>query len=326
MSSNNYIIKDIIRDKIIGMLIGGYLGDALGAPYEFTRSHPLAEYTGNLDHTLLLPRGYGLPTLQYPVGLFTDDSQMDIYLTRSIIENNGYNKDKTIIKYMDFANQSSFLGRNTRQLLKIKTMRGYNNRVAKYMNPNNQSNGSLMRVAPLAIFKDYNIWILDSSITNISQTNYIANIIFVQSLRYAIEGKSKEEILYLAEYLANHYGIDTIITAINQAKNNIRRNVDEKLPGQKRSNKGWVVHGIYSAFWSLYNFNNYKDGVDQVVLLGGDTDTNAKIAGNLLGAFYGYEHLYQLEANNINILFNANSNYLYDFNNNVERLAMLYQL
>ena len=167
---------------------------------------------------------------------------------------------------------------------------------------------------------------IDSSITNISQTNYVANIIFVQCLRYAIECKTKVEIIDLAEYLANHYGIDTLITAIYQAKNNIRRNVNEKILGATRSNKGWVVHGIYSSLWSLYNFDNYKDGVDQVVLLGGDTDTNAKIAGNLLGAFYGYEHIYQTEANNISILFNANSKYLYDFNDNIERLVNIYQL
>jgi len=318
-------------DKITGMIISGFLGDALGAPHEFLKSLPLSQYTGILQYEVILPRSYGHSDLHFPVGIFTDDSQMELYMIKSILEKGRHLKDDVIMKYIEFANQTSFLGRNTRALLKgIKTLRGYYGRTHK-LNPSTESNGALMRAAPLAIFSDYRIWLQDTGITNISQANYISTVIYVHALRYAIEQKSKDKILHMAEHLANQYQNKDIILAISQAKQGIKRNVNEKnIPtekGRMRSNKGWVVHGIYSAFWALYNFNSVRDGINAVVLLGGDTDTNAKIAGNLLGAFYGYKHIIEDETNlyNVNIFFNANKEYLTNFSTSVQKLASMYQ-
>ena len=42
-----------------------------------------------------------------------------------------------------------------------------------------------------------------------------------------------------------------------------------------------------AAFWALWNSNDFERGVLQIVMRGGDADTNAAVAGSLLGAKFG---------------------------------------
>jgi ADP-ribosylglycohydrolase len=50
---------------------------------------------------------------------------------------------------------------------------------------------------------------------------------------------------------------------------------------------GWVLIAFQNAFYQLLHSNTFEDGVIDTVLQGGDTDTNAAIAGALLGAVFG---------------------------------------
>ena len=48
-------------------------------------------------------------------------------------------------------------------------------------------------------------------------------------------------------------------------------------------------YAIWVALWGLINFDTFKDGMMAVIRLGGDTDTNGAIYGQLAGAYYGYD-------------------------------------
>lgn len=50
---------------------------------------------------------------------------------------------------------------------------------------------------------------------------------------------------------------------------------------------GWVPIALQNAFWQLLHAGSLEQGVVSTVMSGGDTDTNAAIAGALLGAVYG---------------------------------------
>lgn len=54
---------------------------------------------------------------------------------------------------------------------------------------------------------------------------------------------------------------------------------------------GYVLDAICIASWGLLHFNNFGDGMRAVIKLGGDTDTNGAIYGQLAGAYYGYESI-----------------------------------
>jgi ADP-ribosylglycohydrolase len=51
--------------------------------------------------------------------------------------------------------------------------------------------------------------------------------------------------------------------------------------------QGWVIIAFQNALWQLLHAATLEDGVSDTVMRGGDTDTNAAIAGALLGAVYG---------------------------------------
>ena len=52
---------------------------------------------------------------------------------------------------------------------------------------------------------------------------------------------------------------------------------------------GWVLIALQNALWQMLHASNLEEGVVDTVMQGGDTDTNAAIAGALLGAVYGEE-------------------------------------
>jgi hypothetical protein len=52
---------------------------------------------------------------------------------------------------------------------------------------------------------------------------------------------------------------------------------------------GWVALALQNAFHELLHARSLEEGVVNTVRRGGDTDTNAAIAGALLGAVYGRE-------------------------------------
>ena len=50
---------------------------------------------------------------------------------------------------------------------------------------------------------------------------------------------------------------------------------------------GWVLVALQNAFHELLHAASVEEGVVRTVRRGGDTDTNAAIAGALLGAVHG---------------------------------------
>ena len=106
----------ISEDKLKGLFFGGALGDALGAPHEF--SYHDQNYSGKLEHKMKVLRRYkGASFCQ--IGQITDDTEMSIMILNSLVTNKcKYVKDDLIIRYLEWANDpgSWAMGRNTRAL------------------------------------------------------------------------------------------------------------------------------------------------------------------------------------------------------------------
>jgi ADP-ribosylglycohydrolase len=274
----------ITEDRIRGMLMGAFLGDALGAPHEF-RCNANVPYTGVLEQAgFMISRFQGRKDLK--VGQVTDDSEMTITLLRSLLDKGGYDRTDVLENYMAWANvPGTMMGRNTRALLKgIKTIRGYENRIAKIhaLPPNDvsQSNGGLMRASPLALLNDNHPAAIDTGLTNPSPITVDTTIVYVCAVRLALQGVNVDRIMEILPTLASTSEVREVI---QQVQNRTPRNLAE--------NKGWCLHGLWSALTLLTQFTDYADGINYIISShpGSDTDTNACIAGALLGAHLGYQ-------------------------------------
>jgi ADP-ribosylglycohydrolase len=284
-------------DKIQGMFIGAFLGDALGAPHEF-RVNANVPYTGILEHQAFHVSRYQ-GTRKLAVGQCTDDTEMTLTLLRALIRDQSYNRENVLKDYITWANSGGWmLGKNTRYLFKgIKTIKGYNNRMAKI--ESSQSNGSLMRASPLALLDTNEPVIEDCNLTNPNKINLDCNLIYVTALRLALQGTFAQQIYNTIKPLATTSEVQDLF-----------KQIDEKIPRDISQNKGWCLHSLWCALTVMITFTDYEDAMRWVIQdhKGSDTDTNACISGALLGTMIGFEGLRSksITRDNIDILLNVN--------------------
>lgn len=274
-------------DRIRGMLFGGAVGDALGGPHEFRNQVPLSRYTGRVEHPIVLCRRFQGGRLVGNLGQITDDTEMVIALARSIIAAGAYSPEGAAMHYLAWANSKCyFVGNNTRHLfVGVKTYAGYRSRWqslrAQPAAQWSQSNGCLMRCIPLAALPD-DTWAAaveeDCALTNFHPVCIDAVRAYVGAARELLVGKTPAEATARAIELAQTPDVAAVIVGASAQRPRI---VDD-------GRKGWVLHALHCAFLALNSGRpEFQDRIDQVIRLGGDTDTNGAIAGALLGALYG---------------------------------------
>lgn len=67
--------------------------------------------------------------------------------------------------------------------------------------------------------------------------------------------------------------------------------LDQGLNPGENGGTGYTLKTMGAGFWALIHAKSYEDGILQIIHEGGDADTNAAVAGALLGARFGYESL-----------------------------------
>jgi len=151
-----------------------------------------------------------------------------------------------------------------------------------------QANGALMRVSPLGIFghrldsqKISAMARFDASLTHPHPVCQDANAIFTLTLARAIlTGLDGPSLARFARHHAesNNFHPD-IIATLNAAA--------IEPPADFLTHSGWVRVALHNAFFHLEHTPDVERALITTIGAGGDTDTNAAIAGALLGAVHG---------------------------------------
>jgi ADP-ribosylglycohydrolase len=74
---------------------------------------------------------------------------------------------------------------------------------------------------------------------------------------------------------------------LREAIHRVPREGEADLPIAVAGEAGYVVHCVEIAFWFVTHDRMLEDALLYLAQAGGDTDTNAAVAGALLGARYG---------------------------------------
>lgn len=267
-----------------GALLGLALGDALGAPLEFKQRD-------TYDHIKGMASG-GHFNLE--AGTYTDDTAMALCLADSLIQCQGFNADDQMQRYvrwylegyMSATGKCIGMGKTTwRALRRFIDTGEHSIPIGKFQA---DGNGSLMRLAPIAMFyaDDIDSAVkyagLSSRTTHNSQEAEDACKYYVALLVGAINGLGKHELLNIA------YGVDT------EHQPNIKHVSRGSYAALMRSQvkaTGYVVDTLEAALWAFNNTETFKTGALLAVNLGGDADTIGAVYGQLAGAYYGYEGL-----------------------------------
>lgn len=168
------------------------------------------------------------------------------------------------------------------------------------MDKRSQSNGAMMRASPLALLWDNTPVIDDVNITNPTNVNLDCNLVYITSLRLALQGFDGPSIFSQIKTIAQTPEVQSVLAQVERRE---VRNIAE--------NKGWCLHALWCAMMTITSFTDYSRAMHWIITSqpGSDTDTNACIAGALLGAMLGFQQL-QIEpstARNIEILLNVDT-------------------
>jgi ADP-ribosyl-[dinitrogen reductase] hydrolase len=272
-----------------GSLLGQLAGDSLGGLVEFRSAAAIAAVYPNGPRKLVDGGTWG--TL---AGQPTDDSEEALMLARSIVAAGGYDHEAAARAYREWYESGPFdVGTTTSRAMSAPkesdvAAQTVAAAMLKAASRSSQANGSLMRVSPLGIWGHglsarqlADMARTDSALTHPNVVCQEACAAFAVAVAHAVaSGDSPREVyghvLDWAEGDCRDRGVlDTL-----------RRAADEP-PADYSTHQGWVLVALQNAYYQLLHAPSLEEGVVRTVAAGGDTDTNAAIAGALLGAVHG---------------------------------------
>jgi ADP-ribosyl-[dinitrogen reductase] hydrolase len=274
-----------LADRVVGSCLGLALGDALGAPYEFLRARNIPARIPALER----------PWLGEPPGSTTDDTAMARNLMRSLAARDGFDASDLVERHLEWFRSNppdvgTLVGRVLRRVDRGEEAEAAALRVWEERGPEvSAGNGSVMYCAPLGLAHANRPGDLHelapalSAITHADgrcKTAVLAVDLCVAALvRGADAERAAREALSAVEELEGGEELEYLVEAVGGA-----RPIDG--PDQ-----GLCLFTVGTALQALVRGGDVETELRRVVSLGGDTDTNAAVAGALLGARDGVEGL-----------------------------------
>jgi ADP-ribosylglycohydrolase len=230
----------------------------------------------------------------------TDDSEMALMLARSVARSGHYDQAEAALAYaLWFASAPFDCGQTTaRALGPALAMLRQGARATEVADAAraaadraSQANGALMRVSPLGIFAHAmtpsaaaHLAREDAALTHPHPICQDANAVFVVAISHAVATGSDPWETYA-------FTLDwaTCQSTTDPAIQQCLKTAADHPPAEYLHHQGWVLIALQNAFWQLLHAPSFGAGVVDTVMHGGDTDTNAAIAGALLGAVHGIE-------------------------------------
>ncbi|HEY1504382.1 MAG TPA: ADP-ribosylglycohydrolase family protein [Stellaceae bacterium] len=265
------------RDRALGCMLGLAVGDALGAAVEFQTRDKFPPVTNM--------RGGG--TFKLAPGEWTDDTTMALCLGQSLFEHGTLDQYDFMTRLRAWLERGENtvhgkcfdIGTTTRAA--IESFIHDDDPAAGAVNPESAGNGSLVRLAPLAVF----------CANDIDQARFLANK-QSRATHGTIECLDACE-LFAAQLVDALSGADKVtatrprVMALSPNVLFINGGEWKDKPRDAISSSGYVVHTLEAALWAVWQTKNFRDAVLLAVNLGDDADSVGAVAGQLAGALYG---------------------------------------
>jgi ADP-ribosyl-[dinitrogen reductase] hydrolase len=265
-------INPAVVSRAQGCLLGQLAGDALGSMVEFRGPEDIrCDYPNRIRE---LADGGRWGTI---AGQPTDDSEMALMLARMLAEQKKYDAEEARKAYRFWLDSHPFDCGNTVYI----GLRGR-------PNSESQANGAMMRISPLGIFganhdlQQVAEWAQENAaLTHPHSVCLQANALFAMAIARAISSGIGSQDLFqqITTWAKEMKAQDALLKSIIGAS--------AAPPDDYIHQQGWVLTAFRNALWQLLHASTLEDGVTDTVMRGGDTDTNAAIAGALLGAVHG---------------------------------------
>lgn len=268
-----------LENRAVGALVGLAVGDAVGTTLEFCPR----------DTYLPLTDMIGGGPFHLEPGVWTDDTAMALALADSLAHCPQFDPADLMRRFVSWWRDGAYsptgtcfdIGITTRAALARFERTGEH--FAGSTDPSSAGNGSLMRLAPVAI------WGIvagegpmrdtarrQSATTHAAPACLDACEGYALILHAAILGAGFNEAVQAAADLTSGKPIGDIFAGCWRGK-----------ARQAIRSSGYVAHSLEAALWCVAETTDFRDAVLLAANLGDDADTTAAITGQLAGALYG---------------------------------------
>ena len=306
-------------DKIKGLVFGQAIGDALGLGTEFmTKKQVDYHYPHRLQdyHQIIQDKHRS----RWKRGEWTDDTDQMLCIIDSILSTKTINSYNIATRIYDWAFQGGRgLGQTTYNVLTHPAFLSNPSAVAKEIwlesNKNGAANGGVMRTAILGIWQFQNPQMITYNAEKVCKiTHYDPRcvgscvVISLAISELLKQEKNEEELLSYLAQVADTY--DERIKEYIRPQKYSNFYVDEQghLMHQKSvmpklsseiadlnlsepNSIGYTLKAMGSGIWAIMYADSYEDGISQIIHEGGDADTNASVAGAILGTKFGFSSI-----------------------------------
>ena len=295
--------------RVLGCLLGGAVGDALGYEVEFSSLRAIRDRFGQagIQEPVLSPDGKAV---------VSDDTQMTIFTADGLIESLADNGSINQNDALDAIRAATF------NWYSIQKGRGGVGRLADYSvlaksrapgttcmgacssgatgtpeNPINNSKGcgGLMRVAPVGLClalsgeEAFELAARCAAQTHGHPCGYLSAGTLAAIMRNLLSGLGLDRCVARSVEIASNWpSADQTIDAVERARELSRQQIDDHANAIAQRGEGWfgdeaLAIGLYSALVAT----DFEDAVRIAANHSGDSDSTASIAGQIHGAWKG---------------------------------------
>lgn len=304
-------------DLIQGSLIGGSIGDALGAPIEFMSLETIKQTYGSEGIRDFVP-AFGR------LGAITDDTQMTLFTAEGLLRAYVRSRSRGICnvprvvlsayrRWLE-TQEGAFQSRDKNSpgwLYHVEALWALREPGATCLsalreqqeghepaNNDRKGAGGIMRIGPVAMMfagqldREQEVFELASNcawLTHGHPTGYLASAAFAVILYAVLCHKSLDDGIAMAENLLQTVdGSEEVLSAMRLAQELAQRD----LPSQKaiaQIGEAWVAEeALGVAIYCSMKAKDFYSGVLVAVNHAGDSDTTGLLTGQLLGGMFGF--------------------------------------
>jgi ADP-ribosyl-[dinitrogen reductase] hydrolase len=268
-----------LHDRAKGALLGLACGDAVGTTLEFKLRgtfSPLEDMMGGGPFRL-------------EVGQWTDDTSMALCLADSLLECGGFDARDQMDRYVRWfrTGYRSSTGRafdlGSTVLEALLRFEETGEPFSGSTDPDQAGNGSIMRLAPVALFFHPDAEAVDHKSAESARTTHgaaeavAASRILGGILNGALSGRAKTDLLLA-------------VPAADWMSPRLKEIAEGGYRGKEAADirgTGYAVDSLEAALWSFWSTETFEAAVLKAANLGDDADTTAAVCGQVAGAHYG---------------------------------------
>ncbi len=293
MQSNNQspYPEDQVVAKVQGLILGSAIGDALGHRLSLLTPQQIKNLkTTSLSyHDNLIAEKYGD---KFQSSHWTDDTDQLLCILDSLLQTKQLHPLEVAQRLHSWSkNRPIGIGYTTLRVLRHPEYLTDPSNCAKQLwqssNQENASNGGVMRTALVGVWNYTSPEVVRKNAENLCKlTHYdprcVGSCVVVSlAISYLLQGLNPVQFMDKLQQIGGSYHPE-VAKYVDKAGDTL-----ESLELEQPESWGYTLNTMAVGLWSLLQASSYTEGIAAIIHKGGDSDTNAAVAGALLGAKLG---------------------------------------